>query len=76
LYKEKSYKRRDIETRYSAEVIVPLVLKAVPANSVVDVGCGVGTWLSVFKEFGVKEILGIEGNWVPKEHLSFQKISL
>jgi SAM-dependent methyltransferase len=69
LYKEKSYKSRDLETRYSAEVIVPLVLKAVPANSVIDVGCGVGTWLSVFKEFGVKDILGIEGNWVPKEHL-------
>ena len=50
-------------------MIVPLVLRVVPAASVVDVGCGVGTWLSVFKEFGVKEILGIEGNWVPKEHL-------
>jgi SAM-dependent methyltransferase len=68
-YKEKSYKSRDPETRYSAEAIVPLVLTAVQASSVIDVGCGVGTWLSVFQEHGVKDVLGIEGRWVPKEHL-------
>jgi SAM-dependent methyltransferase len=69
LYREKSYRSRDVETHHSAEVIVPLILRVVPAISVVDVGCGVGTWLSVFKKLGVEEILGIEGDWVPKEHL-------
>ena len=27
-------------------------------------GCGVGTWLSVLKEKGVKDIKGVDGNWV------------
>lgn len=45
------------------------MLGVIPASSVVDVGCGVGTWLSVFQDFGVKEILGIEGDWVPKKYL-------
>jgi SAM-dependent methyltransferase len=48
----------------SARVIVPLVLNLVPAERVVDVGCGLGIWLEVFKETGVKETLGIDGDWV------------
>jgi ribosomal protein L11 methylase PrmA len=45
-------------TRSSAEVIVPLVLEVVKARSVIDVGCGTGEWLSVFKEHGVEDIGG------------------
>ena len=30
----------------------------------IDVGCGTGTWLSAFKEYGVADILGIDGDWV------------
>jgi SAM-dependent methyltransferase len=33
---------------------------------VIDVGCGVGTWLSVFEEHGVQDILGIDGSTVPE----------
>jgi SAM-dependent methyltransferase len=68
-YKEKSYKSRDLETRNSAEVIVPFVLDIIPVESVIDIGCGVGTWLSVFQNNGVKEIFGIEGHWLPKKYL-------
>ncbi|MBV9171892.1 MAG: methyltransferase domain-containing protein [Chloroflexi bacterium] len=46
--------------RRSAEVIVPLVQRLVAAESVVDVGCGVGSWLSVFRECGARRILGID----------------
>jgi len=34
-----------------------------------DVGCGVGTWLSVFKEHGVRNIYGVDGLWVDKGSL-------
>lgn len=37
--------------------------------SAIDVGCGVGTWLSVLKEKGVVNILGIEGSWVNRHYL-------
>ena len=30
-------------------------------ESVVDIGCGVGTWLHVSMNKGIKEILGIDG---------------
>ena len=53
----------------SAREIVPLVLEYVQPRSVIDVGCGIGVWLSVFKEFGVKEIFGIDGPWIEKNRL-------
>lgn len=53
--------------------IVPFVLDLFSPQSVIDVGCGLGTFLRVFKENGVKEILGIDGEWCNKE-LLFQNI--
>jgi SAM-dependent methyltransferase len=48
----------------SAEVIVPLVLHLLPVRSVLDVGCGDGSWLRVFQKLGVKDVLGIDGEYV------------
>jgi 2-polyprenyl-3-methyl-5-hydroxy-6-metoxy-1,4-benzoquinol methylase len=45
-------------------VIVPLVTELTRPKSVVDVGCGTGIWLSVFRKLGVQDILGIDGEWV------------
>jgi SAM-dependent methyltransferase len=45
----------------SAQVIVPLLLELAPISSVVDVGCGDGTWLSEFSKRGVHDILGVDG---------------
>lgn len=53
----------------SAAVVVPLLLQFVPAESVVDVGCGTGVWLERFTENGVARILGIDGGWVDQESL-------
>ena len=48
----------------SAEAVVPLVLELLPVRSVLDVGCGDGSWLSVFQKLGVDDILGIDGEYV------------
>lgn len=56
-------------SRDSAEVVVPMILELVKARSVVDVGCGVGTWLSVFRSHGVEDVLGVDGDYVPRERL-------
>jgi SAM-dependent methyltransferase len=53
----------------SARVTVPLVLERIPAQSVVDVGCGLGAWLAVFKEHGVEDVLGYDGPWVDRSRL-------
>jgi SAM-dependent methyltransferase len=55
--------------RRSAAVIVPLVLHYVQPRSIVDVGCGTGTWLSVFRDHGITDILGVEGPHVKRETL-------
>lgn len=53
----------------SARAVVPLILDYVPARSVCDVGCGVGTWLRAFQEAGVAKIQGFDGNYVEREML-------
>jgi SAM-dependent methyltransferase len=53
----------------SARVIVPLVLELVEPTSVVDVGCGIGAWLSVFAEHEVADYVGIDGDYVDRSAL-------
>jgi SAM-dependent methyltransferase len=53
----------------AARQIVPAVVSLVKPQSVVDVGCGVGTWLSVFHERGVADVLGIDGSYVQLQQL-------
>lgn len=53
----------------SAEQILPLLLEHIEITSVLDVGCGQGAWLSVFKSLNVKEITGLDGAYVDREHL-------
>lgn len=69
LYSEQFYKSRNSDTQKSAELILEYLFKFLQPNSMVDFGCGVGTWLNVGKELGVKEILGIEGYWLNIKHL-------
>jgi SAM-dependent methyltransferase len=66
-YKPKFYSSRHSITLYSAETIIKIVDELVHPKCVVDVGCGVGTWLNVFERTGATDILGIEGYWVTDE---------
>ncbi len=63
------FQDRDRITRYAAETIIPLVLERVEVRSVIDVGCGVGTWLAVFRERGIERIYGVEGTETDPELL-------
>ena len=56
-------------SKQSAQEIVPLVMEMIAPKSVIDVGCGIGTWLSVFSEYGVDDILGVDGDFVDREML-------
>jgi SAM-dependent methyltransferase len=55
--------------RRSAAVVVPLVLGLVPARSVIDLGCGRGTWLAAFREHGAEEARGVDGDHVDRARL-------
>lgn len=68
-YSEKFYKKQKDGSIKSAEEIIPLLLDLIPVRSVLDVGCGVGTWLSVFYKKGVERILGVDGDYVDRKSL-------
>ena len=53
----------------SAIEVVPLILDFVVPESILDVGCGIGTWLSIFKKHGINNLLGIDGDYINKEKL-------
>ena len=68
-YNQTFYERQRHLSLSSARVMVPLVMELMPVSSVVDVGCGLGTWLSVFQESGVTDLLGLDGPHVDLQSL-------
>lgn len=48
----------------SAEVVVPMMIELAQPASVVDIGCGRGVWLKVFRAHGVNRILGLDGDYI------------
>lgn len=68
-YNKDFYESRREGSRRSAEEIVPIIMEMVRPESVIDVGCGVGTWLSVFRDMGIEDIFGVDGEWVEIEML-------
>lgn len=53
----------------SPSAIVPLIMNKFSPASVLDVGCGIGTFLHEFREAGVKDIVGLDGDWVKREDM-------
>jgi SAM-dependent methyltransferase len=53
----------------SARVLIPLVVGLLHPTSVVDVGCGPGAWLRAFVENGVRNVRGIDGDYVDRSKL-------
>jgi SAM-dependent methyltransferase len=54
-------------SRRSAREVIPLVLEIIQPQSVIDVGCGVGSWLAVFQEFGLEDFLGVDVDYIDKK---------
>ncbi len=50
-------------------LIVPYLIQLFNPGSVIDVGCGIGTFLHVFYENNIKDITGLDGSWVDKSKL-------
>lgn len=50
--------------------VLPVLFRLYEPKSIVDFGCGVGTWLAAAKHFGVERLLGLEGPWVKGQALA------
>lgn len=65
-YDERFYATRNSKTLYAARTILRMIFQNRDINSVIDFGCGVGTWLKTAEEYGAEYTVGVEGEWVDK----------
>lgn len=68
-YNEDFYKEQAENSYKSAKMFIPYLMEYCKPNSIIDIGCGVGTWLKAFQESGVELLFGIDGNDVDEKHL-------
>jgi len=73
VYSQEFYNTQFQTSIRSAKVIIPLILDLIEPKSVLDVGCGVGSWLKVFQDFGITDFFGIDGPWVQESQLLIPK---
>ena len=68
-YTSTFYDRQREGSLNSANVILPIVFDLVRPKSVIDFGCGVGTWLATAKQLGAERCVGLEGSWIKTQLL-------
>lgn len=70
-YDRRFYEAQGSGSHESAAIMVPEILRLTSAKSVVDVGCGTGTWLKAFRDNGVDDLVGVDGPHVDRSSLRF-----
>jgi SAM-dependent methyltransferase len=73
-YNASFYQGQSAGSIKSARYVLDLLFKIYRPDSIVDVGCGAGSWLAAAEEFGVTKLFGIDGEWVSKDQLMSQAI--
>lgn len=73
VYDETFYKAQKAESYNSANLVVPVLIQLIDPKSIVDFGCGVGTWLKSFLENGIGDVLGLEGAWALENGLEIDR---
>ena len=73
IYSNYYYTVQEYGSLKSAEIIVPMIINEFNPKSVIDVGCGIGSWLSVFNKNGVTDYIGIDTEFINSESLKIPK---
>lgn len=60
---------KETHNETGADLILPIVFEFFSPNSILDIGCGIGTWLSVAKKLGIKDLIGVDGEYVDRKLL-------
>lgn len=68
-YTENFYRLVQEGAKQSAAEIVPIVIELIQPQSVIDIGCGLGTWLSKFQQHNITDILGVDGDYIDQKQL-------
>jgi SAM-dependent methyltransferase len=75
-----TYPDQDYNT-HSAEQVLPLLISTYHPGSVLDVGCGNGTWLLAAEKLGISDLMGIDvqeqmpGSWLLEKEI-FRLVNL
>lgn len=64
---------REAHNTQAALEMLPFIFKFKKPKSIIDIGCGNGSWLQAAKECGVPMILGIDGIKVRSEELNIEE---
>lgn len=62
----------DDGARSSARQLISVLKQEFEPTSVLDLGCGRGVWLDEWRDKGVKEIVGVDGDYVDRQHLAIE----
>lgn len=76
IYDQNFYKINAAESYDSALKVLNIFRQYYLPQSVLDLGCGVGTWLKAWQNYGVKNILGMDANQMPDEVLCIPRAQL
>jgi SAM-dependent methyltransferase len=68
-YTAEFFERRTQGSLRSAELVMGHLLQLISFRSVIDVGCGTGTWLRAAGMHGVSDFLGIDGDYIDRAAL-------
>jgi SAM-dependent methyltransferase len=60
----------------SARIILGMLFSVYKPQSVIDIGCGAGAWLSAAEALGCSKLVGVDGEWVDRGKLLSKKIEL
>ena len=66
----------NLHTLSGPRLALPILFADTKPSSVLDVGCGTGTWLKAAQELGITDIFGVDGVEVPADrlHIPIEKI--
>lgn len=69
MYDDQYYIRHQLGSYQSAKAILSYLLTKLDIDSVMDFGCGMGTWCQVAHELGISDIIGIDIHPYNKDYM-------
>ena len=69
-YNQGFYRNQSDSSFRSAEIVLRFLFETIyRPTSILDIGCGTGTWLAAANQLGVEHVFGIDGSNVAKDSL-------